>query len=76
MGLDNRFRRLKILIRKHRIDALLWEMHFHGSTAAEFPGGKFPTCQDCEDFKMGLCSGGRDPLRCFSENKNAKWEVF
>jgi len=41
------------------------------------PADVVPTCQDCCDFQIGVCSGGRDPLECMVEaSKNAIIESF
>lgn len=44
------------------IDPILWSIHF-----ADLPKGKKPTCEDCTDYKAGVCKGGRDPFECFRE---------
>ncbi|MBA7539881.1 hypothetical protein ES705_32166 [subsurface metagenome] len=72
-----KFRKLRILIRKGKIDRLFWAIHFGGVHAKDFPQGRFPTCSDCEDFLQGLCGGGEDPLKCMTQKSgSSKWESF
>jgi hypothetical protein len=44
------------------IDPILWSIHF-----PDLSKGKKPTCEDCIDYKAGVCEGGRNPVECFGE---------
>jgi hypothetical protein len=33
------------------------------------------TCRDCEDFKIGVCEGGIDPIECFKKQKPKVGEI-
>jgi hypothetical protein len=41
----------------------LWMEHFHDKRPDK------AKCEDCEDFKIGVCKGGRDPIQCFMMQK-------
>ena len=67
-----RLRKLRILLKKGKINPTLWLAHFGNA-----PANVVPTCQDCSDFQIGECAGGRDPLECMVEaSKNAVIESF
>lgn len=51
---------LKGFLNRGKIDRFLWMMHF-----PEILDTRVPTCQDCEDFKSGVCPGGQHPIDCF-----------
>jgi hypothetical protein len=43
------------------VDPLSWYMHF-----SDLPKGKKATCEDCFDYKSGVCEGDGDPHNCFA----------
>lgn len=60
--------RLRSLLSQGKIDRMLWAFHF-----PDFPDKDIPTCKNCEDYKINVCGGGRDPIECFIEKtKNKK----
>jgi len=67
----SKFRKLHILIRKKKVDSLLWMLHF-----GEGMKDPFPTCSDCADFKAGVCSGGWDPIPCMVKQSKSSWRSF
>lgn len=46
---------------------MLWTFHF-----PDFPDRDIPTCKNCEDYKINVCEGGRDPIECFKEKTKKK----
>lgn len=58
----SRLRKLQILLKKGKINHVLWLVHF-----GNVPSNIVPMCKDCFDFQMGECSGGYDPIECFIE---------
>jgi hypothetical protein len=61
---------LKGYLNRGKIDPVLWMVHF-----PETLDKKIPTCEDCEDFKTGNCSGGGIPIECFL-GQHAESEIF
>ena len=67
-----RLRKLQVLLKKGKINPALWLVHF-----GDAPADVVPTCQDCSDFQIGECPGGRDPLECMVEaSKSSVIESF
>ena len=57
---NERLKKWRRLVKEGKIDPLLWNIHFQ----------KRPdkcTCRDCFDYKCGECTGGYDPIMCFSK---------
>jgi hypothetical protein len=54
--------RLRILLESGAIDPMLWMIHFPDSLDQ-----RVPSCQECQDFEAGVCSGGSYPIDCFLE---------
>jgi len=68
----SRLRKLQILLKKGKINPMLWAVHFAG-----VPFNVIPTCQNCTDFQINGCIGGRDVVECMIKaSKNADIEYF
>ena len=68
----SRLRKLQILLKKGKINPMLWSVHF-----SDVPFTVVPTCQNCSDFQMKGCAGGRDVIECMIESsKNSDIEYF
>jgi len=53
-------RHVRKFIEQGKIDSQLWKMHFPSLLES-----RVPTCDECDDFKSNLCTGGKDPVECF-----------
>jgi hypothetical protein len=51
---------LKAMLDSGDIDAVSWRIHFAG-----IPDSIVPACNDCLDWKGGICSKEGDPIECF-----------
>ena len=51
---------LAALLTHGEIDPFLWMAHF-----PETLDTRIPSCEDCADFKIRICPGGKDPVDCF-----------
>ena len=68
----SRLRKLQILLKKGKINNIVWLVHF-----GEYPSKFIPTCKDCSDFSINECSGGYDPIQCMIyASKNSVVEPF
>jgi len=66
----SRLRKLQILLKNGKINPILWVVHF-----GDFPSNVVPTCQNCVDFQMNECAGGRDVIESMIEaSKNSDIE--
>ena len=53
-------RHVRKFLEQGKIDARLWKLHFPSLLES-----RVPTCEECDDFKSNLCTGGKDPVECF-----------
>ena len=53
-------RHVRKFIEQGKIDPQLWKLHFPSLLES-----RVPTCEECDDFKSNLCTGGKDPVECF-----------
>jgi hypothetical protein len=53
-------RHVRKFIEQGKIDPQLWKLHFPSLLES-----RVPTCEECDDFKSNLCTGGKDPVGCF-----------
>jgi hypothetical protein len=53
-------RHVRKFLEQGKIDPHLWKMHFPSLLES-----RVPTCEECDDFKSNLCTGGKDPVECF-----------
>lgn len=53
-------RHVRKFLEQGKIDSRLWKLHFPSLLES-----RVPTCEECDDFKSNLCTGGKDPVECF-----------
>ncbi len=53
-------RHVRKFLEQGKIDSELWKIHFPSLLES-----RVPTCEECDDFKSNLCTGGKDPVECF-----------
>lgn len=53
-------RHVRKFLEQGKINHQLWKMHFPSLLES-----RVPTCEECDDFKSNLCTGGKDPVECF-----------
>ncbi|MEI6293029.1 MAG: hypothetical protein WCP36_05070 [Methanomicrobiales archaeon] len=53
-------RHVRKFLEEGKIDYQLWKMHFPSLLES-----RVPTCEECDDFKSNLCTGGKEPVECF-----------
>jgi hypothetical protein len=63
-------RHIRKFLEQGKIDSRLWKLHFPSLLES-----RVPTCEECDDFKTNICSGGKDPVECFLAIEPCKEEL-